>query len=255
MKVLGVANQKGGVGKTATTVHLALDAVERGMRVVIIDLDPQANASDSLQEYECAVPASDLFKPGVNLPVLLSAEEGEGQRLALVPGDELLANLEKKEFADVGNSLKASIEALGAQGYDLCLIDTPPTIGNALASALYVADYVLCPIEPERFSIKGIKKMQAVISNIRRFNPQLQFIGMVPTMVDGRVERHAENVAALRATYKQLVTPMTIGLRTSVADAMAEGIPVWKIKKTAARVAAKEVRALAQYVFEKMEIA
>lgn len=255
MKVFVVANQKGGIGKTAMSVHLAFDAMERGLRVAFIDLDPQANASDSLEEYECSVSASELFKPGVDLSGLLLVGGSDSQSLVLVPGDDQLANLEKKDFSEVANNLKASIESLSSQGYDLCLIDTPPTIGNALASALYVADFLLCPIEPERFSMKGIKKMRAVITNIRRFNPQLKFIGMVPNMVDGRLERHAENIAELRANYRQLITPMTIGLRTSIADAVAEGIPVWKIKKTAARVAAKEVRALAKYVFEKMEIA
>lgn len=254
MKTNVVANQKGGIGKTSTAVQLAFDAMERSLRTVFIDLDPQANASDALEAYGCTVNASMLFADGADVAGMLAEALKSEPQLLLIQADDLLANLEKKEFKDVAPNFKHAIQVLGELGFDLCLIDTPPTIGNALAAALYAADYVLCPIEPERFSMKGIKKMYATITNIRRFNPDLKFLGMVPNMVDGRKIRHRENVAALRESYPDLVTPVSVGLRDSIADAMADGIPVWHIKKTAARKAAKEVRELAKYVFEKMEI-
>lgn len=256
MKTTVVANQKGGVGKTVTSVHLAFDALERGKRVVFIDLDPQENASDSLANHSCGLKASALFNSDVDIKGALGAVlEQEGPGIVLIAADPGLSNLDKKELADVGNNLKNSIKALGNLGFDLCLIDTSPYIGNVLVAALYASDYVLSPIEPEPYSIKGIKKMNAVIANIRKSNPALKFLGMVPSMVDGRNPRHKQHLDELTAAYPKLMIPTPIGLRSSIAHAVALGIPVWQIKKTSARVAAKEVRALAQYVYEKMEIA
>lgn len=257
MKTTVVANQKGGVGKTATSIHLAFDGLERGKRLVFIDLDPQANASDSLEAFDSGLKSSALFLgAGLDLRTALApALEQDGPCIVLIAADPSLANLEKKELAEVGANFKAAIQELAVLGFELCLIDTPPTIGNALAAALYAGDFVLSPIEPEPYSIKGIKKMNATIANIRKVNPALVFLGMVPSMVDGRNPRHRQHLDELNTAYPQLMIPAPVGLRSSIADAVAAGVPVWKIKRTAARVAAKEVRALAQYVYAKMEIA
>ncbi|HCZ14874.1 MAG TPA: chromosome partitioning protein ParA, partial [Candidatus Accumulibacter sp.] len=138
---------------------------------------------------------------------------------------------------------------------DVCLIDTAPSLGVSMAAALFAADYVLSPIELEAYSIQGIKKMVMTIANVRKANPSLQFLGMVPSKVDGRNPRHGRHLQELQRAYPQLMIPAGIGLRSSIADALASGVPVWKIRKTAARKAALELRALAAHVFEKMEIA
>jgi len=255
MKTAVVANQKGGVGKTAISVHLAHDALDRGKRLVFVDLDPQGNASDSLEPFESGLKASALFRDDVDLQAALSSFLNEEAGIVLIAADDDLANLEKKDLNEVGTNFKRSLKIIAEMGFELCLIDTPPTIGNAMASALYAADYVLSPIEPERFSIKGIKKMNAAITKIRTVNPTLQFLGMVPSMVDNRNTDHKIHLDQLNAAYPELMIPTQIHLRRSIAQAVAAGIPVWKINKTAARQAAKEVRALAKYIFEKMEIA
>ncbi|AJE23489.1 MULTISPECIES: ParA family protein [Azotobacter] len=257
MKTTVVAQQKGGVGKTSTLVHLALDALERGKKVAVIDLDTQGNASYSLQAYQSGLTASAMFKDVSSTPWAEIAGEGEEDtaRLVLIASDAGLADMEKTSLAEAGTHFKEAIRLLALQGFDLCLIDTPPSLGNCLAAALYAADYVLSPIELEVYSIQGIKKMNAAIANMRKANPGLIFLGMVPSKVDGRNPRHKEHLDKLQAAYPQLMIPATIGLRSSIADALANGVPVWQIKKTAARKAAKEVRALAQYVYEKMEIA
>ncbi len=97
--------------------------------------------------------------------------------------------------------------------------------------------------------------MVTAIANVRQANPKLQFLGMVPSKVDARNPRHGRHLQELEAAYPQLMILERVGLRSSIADALASGVPVWKIRKTAARKAAKEVRALANYVFNKMEIA
>lgn len=250
MKTLVTANQKGGVGKTSTLVHLAFDFFERGLKVAVIDLDTQANASYTLQAFQSGLAASALFSgEAFDLDV-----PADGPHMALIESDAALANMEKIALGQAGQHFRAAIEALDAQGFDVCLIDTAPSLGVSMAAALLAADYVLSPVELEAYSIQGIKKMVTTIANVRKANPKLQFLGMVPSKVDARNPRHGRHLDELERAYPQLMIPAGVGLRSSIADALASGVPVWKIKKTAARKAAKEVRALAAHVFTKMEI-
>lgn len=252
MKTLVVANQKGGVGKTSSLVHLAFDALERGLRVVVIDLDTQANASYTLGAFDRQCPASHLF---TNAGVAESLADDVEPGITLLASDNLLANVEKMPLAAMHDHFAASIDTLASRGFDLCLIDTAPSLGNALATALLCADYVLSPIELEAYSIQGIKKMLTTIANVKRDNASLRFLGMVPSKVDRRNPRHVRHLDELQAAYPALVLPLSIGLRSSIADALASCVPVWKIRKTAARTATKEIRALAAHVFDEMEIA
>lgn len=254
MKTLVTANQKGGVGKTSTLVHLAFDFLERGMRVAVIDLDTQANASYTLQEFESGSLASRMFTADEDKLRArfnnLSAEPA----LCLISSDAAMANMEKLTMTEAATSFKRNIKVLDECGFDVCLIDTAPSLGVSMAAALFAADYVFSPIELEAYSIQGIKKMVTTIVNIRKSNPGLQFLGMVPSKVDGRNPRHGRHLEELKRAYPQLMIPVGIGLRSSIADALASGMPVWKIKKTAARKAAQEVRAFATHIFEKMEM-
>ena len=248
MKTLITANQKGGVGKTATLVHLAFDFHERGKRVAVIDLDTQANASYTLHDFRSGLLASQFFNGGPH------SVDQEHNGMLLIESDAALADMETMPVNHAGERLCAGIKTLAEQGFDVCLIDTAPSLGVSLAAALIAADYVLSPIELEAYSIQGIEKMAAAITHIRQANSRLQFLGMVPSKVDSRNPRHGRHLDQLRQAYPQLMIPASIGLRSSIADALASRIPVWRIKKTAARKAAKEMRALADLVFEKMEI-
>lgn len=255
MKTLVVAQQKGGVGKTSSLVHLAFDFLERGLRVAVIDLDTQGNASFTLQEFASGYLASQMFDlDGDSLRQWFN-DLPEGPLMRLIASDAVLADMEKRTLTDAAPIFKENIKALADSGFDVVLIDTAPALGVSLVAALYAADSVLSPIELEAYSIQGIKKMLTTIANVRKLNTKLQFLGMVPSKVDARNPRHVRHQNELQAAYPRLMIPAGIGLRSSIADALASGVPVWKIKKTAARKATKEVRALAAYVFEKMEIA
>ena len=253
MKTLVTAIQKGGQGKTFATCHLAFDFLERGLRVAVIDLDTQGNASFTLSAYQSGYLASQLFT-GDTDDLRYWFGKREGESLALIAADANLANLDKMELSQAAAALRASVAALG-EFFDVCLIDTAPSLGVAMTAAVLTADYMLSPIEMEAYSLQGMKKMVAVISNLRKQNPKLRFLGMVPNKVDARKPRHVNNLATLQQAYPQLILPFSIGARDSIAEALCEQMPVWKIKKTAARKATQEVRALADYVFTKMEIA
>lgn len=258
MKTLVTAIQKGGQGKTFATCHLAFDFFERGLRVAVIDLDTQANATFTLGDYRSSdVVASRLFEVdgaeavhGAFKGKAISVQAGS---LMVIEADAKLANLEKLELPLAAKAMRESIEALSAY-VDVCLIDTAPSLGIAMTAAVLAADYMLSPIEMEAYSLQGMKKMVTVIGNLRKANPGLKFIGMIPNKVDARKPRHVDNLALLQQAYPALVLPFSIGARDSIAQALGEQMPVWKIKKTAARKASEEVRRLADYVFNTMEI-
>lgn len=253
MKTLVTAIQKGGQGKTFATCHLAFDFFERGLRVAVIDLDTQGNASFTLSAYQSGYLASQLFTSDTD-ELRNWFDKREGESLALIAADAHLANLDKMELSQAAAALRTSVDALG-EFFDVCLIDTAPSLGVAMTAAVLAADYMLSPIEMEAYSLQGMKKMVAVISNLRKQNPKLRFLGMVPNKVDARKPRHVNNLATLQQAYPQLILPFSIGARDSIAEALGEKMPVWRMKKTAARKATQEVRALADYVFKKMEIA
>lgn len=249
MKTLVIANQKGGVGKTSTLVHLAFDFAERGLKVAVIDLDTQGNASFTLATHSAKIEASRLFAAG-EIGELVPVDG-----IAVIPADARLADLEKLPLAEAGAAFRESIDALDDQGFDVCLIDTAPSLGNAMVSALLAADFIASPIELETYSLQGIKKMVAIVTSVRKANAKLQFLGMIPSKVDGRNPRHERHLAELTAAYPTLMVPTPIGYRSSIADALASHRPVWTIRKTSARKAAQEVRAMTSHILEKMEIA
>ncbi len=235
------ANQKGGTGKTATIIHLAFAFAKRELSVVFVDLDTQGNASYTLSEFTSGIFTSQLFDKKFTVPE-------PAQSLTLIESDTALANIEKMSISKAGKSFHSAIQDLGVK-YDVCLIDTPPSLGIGLTSALLAADYVYSPVELEAYSIQGIKKMMITISSLRRLNRHLTFLGILPSKVDARNPRHVRHLTELREAYPKLILPVNIGLRSSVADALATGVPVWKIKKTAARKAGKEMRSFAEYVY------
>lgn len=255
MKTLVTANQKGGVGKTAIVVHLAFDFAEKGKKVAVIDLDTQGNASYTLSKYKTGLTSSQFFNQSqINNSAFVNSKLATDGGIYLIESDPLLADMEKMTLDVAGTNFRQNLKTLSDMGFDVCLIDTAPSLGICMATGLVGADFVISPMELEVYSIQGIKKMNAVISNIRQVNSKLQFIGMIPSKVDNRKPRHKRHLEELNKAFPSLMFPVSIGLRDSIADALASGVPVWKIKKTAARKAAKEVRELANLVFSRMEI-
>ncbi|GAB2881104.1 ParA family protein [Pseudoduganella ginsengisoli] len=263
MKISTVAVNKGGVGKTATAVHLAFAAAERQVSTVFLDLDEQGNSTYTLGAHLAeGISATMLFTPdGANEIRAYFAAHPVKPGITLIGSDDVLKEVDRYPVADIAQNFMASIKALAEAGFDLCLVDTPNGGGSIPQCALAVSDYVLSPVEVEHYSIQGIRKLVTTIGNIKfgnidglPANPNLHWLGMLPNKVDLRNPRHVTNLAALKAEHNDYVVPLTVGLRSTIADAVASCVPVWKIKKTTARLASSEVRAVANYVFETMEI-
>lgn len=252
MKTLVVAQGKGGVGKTASAAHIAFYARESGLRVLVVDLDT-GDLSRTLDDYRLDCVASSLFS-GAELDCLADKHNSDEGRLALVPADHLLANLVFLPLEQAQAGLARSL-AYFAEHFDLCVIDTAPGLGIAKAAALHLADAVISPVEMEAYSIEGIKHTMVTVLNARKRNPKLTFLGILPSRVDTRSPRQMANLNQVRQAHGALMAPLMVGLRSSVAEALASGMPVWRLRKTSARAAGVEMRELGSYVLSKLGVA
>lgn len=243
MKTIVVANQKGGVGKTAIAVHLAFDFAERGLRVAMIDLDTQGNASFTLERHAAGVNARALF----NDEAIGTLSDVDG--LALVRGDSRVADMQAAPINEAARIFGLRLAEIADQGFDYVIVDTGPALATPLVAALLNADFALSPVELEAYSAIGVKQMLALLDKVQTANERLRFLGLVASKVNGRSVRHAEVMESLARAYPNMIVPVRIGQRESIAQAAVERVPVWQVRKSSARAAAIEMRALAEHVY------
>jgi chromosome partitioning protein len=227
MKIIAIANQKGGVGKTTTAVNLGFALAEEGVRVLLIDLDPQGNATSSLgmQELE----GESLYEPllgGVSvaekiLPTRLP-------RLFIVPADLDLAGAEVEiaRMNDHLTRLKETLRPLRADDtFDYVLLDCPPSLGILMTNALAAADELLTPIQCEYFALEGLVKIVRVIEQVRDSgaNDNLEIGGIVMTMFDSRTNLSAQVVADVREHFGERVYETVIPRTVRLSEAPSFG--------------------------------
>jgi len=220
VKIIAVANQKGGVGKTTTAVNLGWALAEQGQRILIVDLDPQGNATSALglQEVE-AGSLYDCLIGGVSIVERILPTRREG--LFIVPADLDLAGaeIEVARMNDHLTRLAGTLTVLrNDQTFDFVLVDCPPSLGILMTNALAAADELLTPIQCEYFALEGLVKIVRVVEQVRDSgaNDGLEIGGIVMTMFDSRTKLSAQVVAEVRAhfserTYKTVI-PRTVRL-------------------------------------------
>ena len=227
MKIIAVANQKGGVGKTTTSVNLGHALAEKGQRILIVDLDPQGNATSALgmQELESESLYEALLGDGSIVDKILPTRiEG----LFLVPANLDLAGVEV-EIVRMGDHLTRLTKTLSIlrndQAFDFILLDCPPSLGILMTNALAAADELLTPIQCEYFALEGLVKIVRVVEQVRGSgaNDQLEIGGIVMTMFDSRTNLSAQVVADVRKHFDEKVYKMVVPRSVRLSEAPSFG--------------------------------
>jgi chromosome partitioning protein len=223
--VYALANQKGGVGKTTTAVNLAACLAEAGERTLLIDLDPQANATSGLGERANGSSSFDLLD-GASVDEL--AAETRFENLELIPARADLAgaaaSLALREDAE--RYLAAALRP-AASRYPFVFLDCPPSLGPLTVNALAAADRVLVPVQAEYYALEGIAQILGSIEAVRaRLNPRLTLAGVLLTMVDGRTRLSSEVSAELERHFGPLLFRAHVPRSVRIAEAPSHGLPV-----------------------------
>ncbi len=223
-RTFAIANQKGGVGKTTTAINLAACLAEAGERALVVDLDPQANATSGLGERANGSSSIDLLD---GVPLRKLAKPTRFANLDLVPAKPDLAGT-AAELARRDDGERYLAEALAAEDdYRFVFVDCPPSLGPLTVNALAAADRVLVPLQAEYYALEGLAQLTRSVELIRaRLNPSLAIAGVILTMVDRRTRLAADVDAEVRRHFGNLVFKASIPRSVRIAEAPSHGIPV-----------------------------
>jgi chromosome partitioning protein len=223
-RVYAFANQKGGVGKTTTAINLAACLAEAGERALVVDLDPQANATSGLGMRANGTSSYDLLD---GAPLAELAKPTRFENLFLVPArPELAGAAVELARRDDGDRFLADSLA-GADGFDFVLLDCPPSLGPLTVNALAAAHRVVVPVQAEYYALEGLAQLMQSIALIKsRLNPQLGIAGVLLTMVDGRTKLSADVEAEVRRHFGNLVFTAVVPRSVRLAEAPSHGVPV-----------------------------
>jgi len=257
MKILAVANQKGGVGKSTVCVGTAYAAVEAGLRVILVDFDRQGSLSTSFPETGAddgtATTASQLFADHATIrPEILAPG------LSILRADDTLSMLSGVNQEGIKRPARYLREL--AKDFDICIIDTPGVLGvnpPMTIAALVAADAVICPFGVGLYESKALADLWDYLRGVRAngYNPKLRLMGLIPSKVHTASREEMAALETLREQFGEKILPLMLGERASVKQAIANRKPVWKGTRGAGHLkAAQEWKAATQYILTNLGV-
>ncbi|MGH7196213.1 MAG: ParA family protein [Candidatus Saccharimonadales bacterium] len=245
-KIIAVTNQKGGVGKTTTAINLAYNLAKSGQTVLLVDFDPQGNATSGLgidkRELKCTV--IDALEGRKKLVECI--QQTRHKNLHVLPSTPQLANAEV-ELAKAQHRFTRLKNALTDHSYDVVIIDCPPSLSLLTVNGLIAANYTLLPVQAEFYALEGLGQLLETMQLVRKgLNPKLELLGVVLTMVDSRTTLSAQVHEEVKKHFPGKVFETIIPRNVRLAEAPSHGLPVgaydrWSKGARAYKMLTKEV--------------
>ena len=227
-RIITIANQKGGVGKTTTAINLSACLAEAGQHVQLVDFDPQGNASSGLglegEDFDRTVYDMLVEEASIDACIIKNIQNN----LDIIPSDMNLAGAEI-EFQEVDEKEKLLKECLGKvkEAYDFIIIDCPPSLNILTINALTAADTVLVPIQCEYYALEGLNQVLKTVDLVKRkLNPQLELEGVVFTMYDARTNLSLEVVESVKNNLNRTIYKTIIPRNVRLAEAPSHGLSI-----------------------------
>jgi chromosome partitioning protein len=246
VKIIAITNQKGGVGKTTTAVNLSAALAEKGQRILLVDLDPQGNASSAIGAADPE--AATIYEALVGeRPVTELTAPTRTKNLSIVPANIAMAGceIEVARMEEHLLRLRSALNPLRHASFDFVFLDCPPSLGILMSNALAAADEVLIPIQCEYYALEGLSLLMHVMNKIRNsgVNPQLGIAGLVMTMFDNRTNLNPAVVREVRDHFQEVVFKTSIPRTVRLAEAPSHGKTIFEHDPKGAGAAAYEALA------------
>ncbi|MDD7614902.1 MAG: AAA family ATPase [Clostridiaceae bacterium] len=244
-KIIAVVNQKGGVGKTTSTVNLAASVALKGQKVLLMDIDPQGNATSGLgvNKRELETSSYDVI---VNaLPIEKVIRKTEFENLWVLPSNMNLAGaeLELVDMKHRESKIKNAVAPIKSD-FDFIFLDCPPSLGLITLNALCAADTVLVPIQCEYYALEGLSQLMSTIRQVKRlYNPHIEMEGVLLTMYDGRLNLTQQVVGELKRFFPKKVYATAIPRNVKLSEAPSYGLPIHYYDKNSKGAAAYDALA------------